>query len=199
MKTLVINVLGGPGTGKSIFCSFLFGFLKMSQVSSEHVQEEIRRRIVGLGDINDQLDIVNKQADIIDAHLGKVKVVIADGNLIHSAVYNEHYPHNSDKEEVREAVNFRMESTAETSLNIFLNRGGDNPYEKGNRLHSFEEAQEIDSIILDFLKEKELDYINLSAGNVHDEAFYFSRFLVSQLKLTSDPKKVIEESKKAFF
>lgn len=159
MKTVYLNVLGGPGTGKSIITAELYAKLKRRMVLAEMVQEVVKWKIYeGVVDVDDQLSLTKEQAEKLKFLKGKVEVAIGDGNLITNAFYNWSVNHNSDKAEVRKVIDEAM-NLLKNHLNIFLVRDPGAEFESKNRFQSRAEAAEVDSSYLSFLKANNYPYI----------------------------------------
>ena len=94
MKTFIVNLIGGPCSGKSTLAKYLAGKLNMLGVSCEYVDEFAKdlvreNRTIAL---SDQLYILANQNFKIKRAFGKVNVIIIDSPLILSIFYNEILP-----------------------------------------------------------------------------------------------------------
>jgi|GEM_PF-4420240 len=87
--TLVVNVFGGPGVGKSTFAAALFAALKRRHVCVELVTEVPKARIwEGRPHaIHNKVTILGDQWGRIEILLGKVDVVVCDGPVLLASVY----------------------------------------------------------------------------------------------------------------
>lgn len=88
-NTLVINLFGGPGVGKSTVAALTFGLLKDKNVNAELVTEYAKDMVwQERGNVlEDQVYIFAKQAHRVRHLLGKVDVVVTDGPILLSKVY----------------------------------------------------------------------------------------------------------------
>jgi len=89
MKTVVVNLFGGPGVGKSTTMSYLYYKLKCMGIDVEMAPEyakdlvwEERQKY-----FDEQIYIFAKQWHRINRCVGKVEVVICDSPLINSSIY----------------------------------------------------------------------------------------------------------------
>lgn len=180
-NTLFINVLGGPGSGKSIVTAEVYAALKRRGITAEVVQEEIKWRIYGSGDVKDQLGIVQNQADKLEFVKGKVDVALADGNLIHNAIYNRLFEHDSDVEVVEQVILERSQTFAHC-LNVFLVRDANAPFEKVGRFHDRLESIEKDNQIMDHLHETGTSYIKVPMTQDGLEMVSFVKYLDKNLE-----------------
>ena len=155
-KTLVLNLFGGPGTGKSTTAAGVFHRLKLAGVNCEMALEYAKDRVwEGSGHVLDnQLYVFGKQYHRIWRLLGKVDVVISDSPLLNSILYyqdeNPHFP---------EMVAF--EHSRLNNFNVFLQRV--KPYNPVGRLQNEEQAQELDLKIQEILKSLGEDFFTAPA------------------------------------
>lgn len=156
MRTLILNLFGGPGTGKSTTAAGVFHKLKLSGVNCEMALEYAKDRVwEGSGHVLDnQLYVFGKQYHRIWRLLGKVDVIITDSPILNSILYyqdeNPHFP---------EMVAF--EHRRLNNFNVLLQRV--KPYNPSGRLQDEEGAKRKDEeiqVILDNLKE---DYFTAPA------------------------------------
>jgi len=144
MRTLIVNLYGGPGTGKSTTCAGIFHFLKIRGVNCEMSREYAKDRVwEGSRHVLDnQIYIFGKQHHRLWNLLGKVDVVITDSPLLNSILYyegeNSYFPSLVASEHQKLC-----------NLNIFLERA--KPYNPSGRLQSADEARELDGRILEIL------------------------------------------------
>lgn len=140
MSTLIVNLFGGPGTGKSTTAAGIFHKLKLSGVNCEMALEYAKDRVwEGSGHILDnQLYVFGKQFHRIWRLLGKVDVIITDSPLLNSILYyqdeNPHFP-----------AMVAFEHSRLNNFNVLLQRV--KPYNPSGRLQTEEGAKEKDEQI----------------------------------------------------
>lgn len=149
MQTIVINLMGAPGTGKSTIASELFSKMKwlgydvelVSEYAKELVWEERNETF------KNELYLFAKQHHRMFRLNNKVRYIITDRPLILSIFYNKKYGDNSEvfKNLVLQEINkFK-------NINIFLNRT--KPYVQKGRNQTEEESKEFASEMLNIVKE----------------------------------------------
>ncbi|GAF90191.1 unnamed protein product, partial [marine sediment metagenome] len=152
-KPLVINLYGGPGTGKSTTAAHVFALLKQKDVNAELVREyakdivwEGRTHLLS-GVFPYQLVIFSKQNKRMFDLVGKVDVIITDSPLWLSYHYSGH-----DEDMLRLVV---KTSIYYDEAHYFLRRI--KKFNPSGRMHDEQESKLIDKqlqIMLDDLNVK---------------------------------------------
>lgn len=156
--TKVVNLFGGPGTGKSTLSGEVFVKLKKQGKSTELVREYVKdwawegRKITKY----DQIYILGKQIKKEALLYNKVDYVITDSPYLLSPFYEEYY---MNKEIVLpsalEFMNYAKENGIEYH-NFFLGRN--KPYDPKGRYENEEEARMIDKAMEGFLQKHNINY-----------------------------------------
>jgi len=92
-NTIVVNLFGGQGTGKSTTMAGVFHYLKNHGVDCE-MTPEFAKELVWEGrkdTFQDELYMFAKQNHRLQRVNGKVDVVVTDHPLLMGVVYNDHY------------------------------------------------------------------------------------------------------------
>ena len=92
-KVIIVNLFGGPGTGKSTTAAGVFAKLKMQNINCELVQE-FAKHVVWRGNfttLNNQLYIFAKQHDRLFHLKDKVDIIITDSPTIMGLTLLEKY------------------------------------------------------------------------------------------------------------
>ena len=150
-KTLVVNLLGGPGCGKSSIRGGLFSKLKFLGIDCEEALE-YAKDLVWINStltLNNQIYVFGKQHHRITRLLGQVEVVITDSPLMFTPIYDQRKS-KTLSDLVIEEINSMW------NYNVFLKRQKE--YNPNGRNQSEEEAREIDRKILDFMDDNKLPY-----------------------------------------
>lgn len=150
-KTLIVNLYGGPGTGKSTMAAALFSELKFLGINCELVTEYAKDKVWenSIDVLNNSIHIFGEQHHRIWRLLGNVDVIVTDSPLLLSYVY-------TDKNSLLRDL-ILDEHLKLNNLEIFLERGKEfNPI---GRVQNFEESKEKDQEILRLLNEKLIPYV----------------------------------------
>lgn len=169
-KPKVINLFGGPSSGKSTAMAGLFYLMKVNGHSVEMTQEYLKPFIYNneyKTIINDQLFILNEQNNLIFSYYNSnlVEYIITDAPLLMSIVYNKNKNiENELKIKVKETIN------KYNNINIFINRT--NIYNNIGRLESFEDAKIIDEKIKNIFNEMDEKYDIVYSSRDIDKTLY---------------------------
>lgn len=157
MTALIVNLYGGPGTGKSTTAAGVFCKLKMMDVNAELVTEYAKDKVweESYKTLDDQIYVFGKQLHRIFRVRDKVEVVVTDSPLLMSLYYGKNNTFISFHDLVRD-VYYSM-----NSLDVFLRRK--KPFNPKGRIHTLSESKEIDSYLLDMLEEEHIDFLTYDA------------------------------------
>ena len=141
---LVVNIFGGPGSGKSTFASELFCELKKHHVEAA-CPEEHAKLAIWSGQpwlLDQQTVLLGRTWETIHALQGKVEVIIVDSPILLCSVYARE----------REPVSFHL-LTADLHrrtdrLNLLLERDDKMQYSTNGRRENESEARVVDEQIL---------------------------------------------------
>jgi hypothetical protein len=154
--TLLINLFGGPGTGKSTTAAGVFHQLKLRGVNCEMALEYAKDKVweESAQVLDNQLYVFGKQFHRVWRLLGKVDIIITDSPLLNSILYYE------DKNPFfPEMVVF--EHSRLNNLDVLLERVKD--YNPAGRLQSEEKARALDVKIKDILDDGQRGYVEIAA------------------------------------
>ena len=153
MKTIIVNLFGAPGAGKSTGAAYIFSKIKMAGVNAELVTEFAKDKVWEESKevFNNQIYIFGKQSFKISRVMNKVDVIITDSPIILSSFYN------SD-EMIQEELDALVMKTFNSynNMNYFIERV--KPYQEKGRFQTEEESDQIADEVSTLLDEKEVDY-----------------------------------------
>ena len=153
MKTIIVNLFGAPGAGKSTGAAYIFSKIKMAGVNAELVTEFAKDKVWEESKevFNNQIYIFGKQSFKISRVMNKVDVIITDSPIILSSFYN------SD-EMIQEELDALVMKTFNSynNMNYFIERV--KPYQEKGRFQTEAESDQIADEVSTLLDEKEVDY-----------------------------------------
>jgi len=153
----VINLLGGPGCGKSTTASGLFYYMKLKGLKVELVREYVKDAVYEDRKIfDDQVYIFAKQNRRQAILKNKVDWIITDSPLILSAVYAPVNYYNSFSNLCLEAFN------EYDNYNFMLNRV--KKYSTIGRFHTEKQAKGVDKKVKDFMDTNDIPYDYANGG-----------------------------------
>ena len=165
-KPLIINLIGGPGCGKSTAAAGLFYTLKKLQLNVELSSEWVKSKVYeeSYHCMDDQIYIFAKQHHKLFVLRDKVDIIVTDCTLLNSLVYGERSEY-FDKFVLEEFNKFN-------NLNIIIRRKQE--YETSGRVESKDEALKLDEMYKSVMDKNNIPYIELD--NV-DACDYIVRYL----------------------
>lgn len=138
MKTIIVNLYGGPGAGKSTLAAEVFYKLKSTTNLNIELVPEVAKESAWHGIEIVQSDCFFEQVKRIDRLIGKVNVIITDSPLLLQLIYGgDRYEGLVD---VLKDTWVKVDKIKE--LNYFIERT--KPYHNGGRYQSEHEAKSID-------------------------------------------------------
>lgn len=152
--TLVVNLYGGPASGKSTNAAIAFGKLKQKSVDTEYVTEyakdltwEKRNQALGF-----QPYVVSKQMYKIHRLMDQVDVIITDSPIMFAWIYGSKSLPDSFYQFVLDL------HKSWNTIDIFLQRDLNWTYNPKGRNQTAEGAVEIDNKIHNMLQKCSIDY-----------------------------------------
>ena len=162
-ETLVINLIGGPCSGKSTIAAELFARLKKMGVHCEWVSEYIKDRIYEENQTmpKNQIAIFGMEHYNISNKLGKVDVIVHDGSFINNIIYKTEENKYFDDLIISEYKRF-------WNLDFFIKRGNIE-FETYGRIHNLKQSKELDKTIKETYDSYELSYIEVESRDAVDK------------------------------
>lgn len=155
-KTIVVNMIGGPGVGKSIITSDIFSSLKKKfiscDISHEYIKRKLREKAIKV--TQDQIYIFGKQQFQLFGMIDDVAVVVTDSPILLSAIY----PIESDSKCPLLKGLILKEFNSYNNITYFIERPENVPYETEGRYQDLEGAKKVDTKVVEFLNENNIRY-----------------------------------------
>lgn len=152
-NTLVVNLFGEPGAGKSTGAAYVFAMLKMAGVDAELVTEYAKDKVWESNTevFKNQMYILGKQSLRQSRCNGKVDVIVTDSPLPLSILYVEDaaYTENYCKTVMDVFGTYN-------NINFLLKRF--KPYNANGRNQSEEEAKVLSEKVYKLLKDNNIPY-----------------------------------------
>lgn len=162
-QTLVINLIGGPCSGKSTISAELFARLKKMGIHCELVPEYIKERIYEDNKTMPlhQISLFGMEHYAITNKIGKVDVIVHDGSFINNIIYKKEDNSEFDNLIISEYKKFN-------NLDFFIKRGNIE-FEEYGRIHNLKQSKELDRIIKDTYDNYNLSFIEVEARDAVDK------------------------------
>ncbi len=152
-KTIVVNLLAGPGAGKTTCAWEIASELKKRNLETEYVPEYAKEFVwenktdILDGSLEHQKILYEEQKRRVDRLLGKVDVIVTDSPTILSLLYLKQPNEEFEEKAIKE---FK----ANSNFNLFINRGKE--FQQSGRIHSQEESIKIDDKIKNLLEKYDI-------------------------------------------
>lgn len=153
-KSLVINLYGGPGTGKSRTTARIFSNLKWKDIDCEMALEYAKDKVWenSIDVLNNQVYIFGKQYHKLFVLKDKVDVIITDSPILLTIIY--------DKKQNINLKNLVLDSYNEfENINVFIKRVV--KYNPNGRMQTEKEAHEKDNEIKKLLIDNNIPYFEI--------------------------------------
>lgn len=153
-ETIVVNLLSGPGAGKSTIAASVFSELKWRGVEAELVTEYAKDKVweEATKILENQLYIFAKQEQRTNRLNGKVDVILTDSSILLTLVYAQ--------SEIHKGFLFKDlvmgEFNKYKNMNYLLKRN--NVYIENGRNHTFAQAKDKDVEVENILHDNNIDY-----------------------------------------
>lgn len=157
-ETIVVNLMGGPGCGKSTAAAGIFYELKKLGYECELVTEYAKDKVWdgSYETLKDQIYVFGHQYHRLWKLKGKVKFIITDTSLI----FGIHYVRYNSKK----FNDFVIEAFFHfNNINYFIKRG--NSFNDKGRVHDFEQSINADNAIKKIMKDYNIEYKEIDQDN----------------------------------
>lgn len=170
-NTIVINIAGGPGTGKTTVAAKVFSQLKAMGYDVENVSE-FAKELVWEGRseaFNDRLYMHGEQNHRLMQMNGKLDYIITDSPLFLTSVYNSYYL----KDKFPKSYNDMIDLATIETFKLYNNRvyllERETSYNVVGRRENQNEANDIDKGIREYLINYNIEYKTIPLENALQE------------------------------
>lgn len=176
--TRVINIIGGPGSEKSLFTAAIILYLHLHHKTVELIPD-YAKSLVWRKDfeaLRNQYQIAQQQFQMLELLDGQVQYLVTESSLPQILYYNEFYPDNiCDVGKTRKQI---LEWYKQhNNINVMVERGDERKYIHTGRFQDEEQAKEVDRGMRALLRREGIAFTPLKpdVGAIH-------AFMAEQLK-----------------
>ncbi|MHA1676322.1 MAG: AAA family ATPase [Candidatus Njordarchaeales archaeon] len=156
--TIVVNMLGGSGIGKSTTAAGLYYHMKLAGMNVELVREYVKILAwqgTKIGQF-DQVNIFGEQCKLEHTLYDKVDFIVTDSPILLAPIYEVFYHGESIIEEA--AIKFLNKASSQGVKHVNILLGRNKPYDTRGRYQTEAEALDVDSRTISFLKKYSMPY-----------------------------------------
>ena len=169
--TKVINIIGGPGSDKSLFSSAIILYLNMKHKTVETIPDYAKSLVwqQNFEVLKNQYFIAQRQFEMLNLLDGQVQFLITECSLPQVMYYNENYADNiCDVSKTRKQILewYRQHN----NINIMVERG-DKKYVHTGRFQDEEQARSIDHGLRSIMTREGLRFTSLAPDVEEINAF----------------------------
>lgn len=181
--SIIINLFGGPGIGKSTQAAGLFTKMKKNHMDVE-LTYEFPKEVTWEGNfsaIKDQFYITANQHRNISRLYGKVEYIIVDSPIVLGSIYRnkyspDEYPSCFYDKSFDEFIWTLFKKYK--SLNILLIRD-ETTYDENGRFQTLQESKKIDTEIKQTLLDNDIPFVEFFVNdNTPDEIFKYIKNII---------------------
>lgn len=163
--SVVINLFGGSGLGKSTTAALIFGEMKLKNLHCELVREFVKewawsgRKVTS----TDQNVIYENQLAREKMYYGKLDYIVTDSPLLLSPIYQKYYTGDDPIAGLVLDGLKTAEQDGVTHLNFLLQRN--KPFDPRGRYETAEQAREVDQLVQDYLELHKMPYYVITTND----------------------------------
>jgi hypothetical protein len=160
--TKVINIIGGPGCGKSMFSAAIVLYLHLQGKTVETIPDHAKALVWqrNFEVLKNQYFIAQRQFEMLNLLDGQVQFLVTESSLPQSLYYNETYePNICDLGKTRAQI--LAWHGMYDNINILVERG-EKRYVRAGRFQEEEQARSIDRGLRDLLNREAIAYTPLA-------------------------------------
>lgn len=170
MKTTIINLYGGPGSGKSTAAAYLYYLLKCQGENIELVREYVKNWAWDNRAFNvyDELYFLGKQVRHESMLFGKVNYIVTDAPVLMTAYYASIYCSKAFAQGVEQAATAfykQAKDDGHQHVHVYLKRNL--PYKAEGRYQTEDQAIQVDEGVLTMLNRLDVPILFSTSGQDH--------------------------------
>lgn len=157
-QTLIIDIYGGPGSGKSSTAKMLSGLINSLGYTSE-TPEEYPKYLIHKEDfksLNNQIGIFSEHKLRIDSLLGKYDFIVSDSPTLMQNIYIKDIYGKKDYKHLRKLVKLEHQKHNDKRIAFFLNRKHN--FKEIGRVQNEEQSLEKSKQIKKYLIKNEVNF-----------------------------------------
>lgn len=175
MKSIKVNLFGGPGSGKSTVAALVYAYLKLRKINCELVREFAKDLVYQGKDLKkstttEQAMIFQEQKRRELILKDQVQVILCDSPLYLNAFY-------SGLETLWEAS---KEYSGPNDLNIFIKRNQEESFESVGRSHDETQSKAIDVQMREELLKRNIPFIEFK-GEAEEKAMAIVNIIIKKI------------------
>ncbi|MBQ0064266.1 MAG: AAA family ATPase [Firmicutes bacterium] len=169
--TIVINIIGGPGSGKTTIAAGLYAQLKRLGYDVENVPEFSNELVFEehMSAFNDRLYMHAMQNHRLFVMNGKLDYIITDSPLLLTSIYNDFYLKDKMPASYNEMIHLAVKETHNLYHNVTYYLERNTNYNVVGRRENETDAIALDTLVLDYLHQNQISYKTISIENGVDE------------------------------
>lgn len=160
--TRVINIIGGPGSAKSLFTGAVLVFLNLQNKSVELIPDYAKSLVwrKDYESLRNQYHIAQQQHQMLELLDGQVQFLVTESSLPQSLYYNQTYPENiCDVEKTRRQILEWYRGF--NHINILVERDPEQPYIHTGRFQDENQAKDVDKGLRALLRHEGMPFTPL--------------------------------------
>ena len=204
--TVVVNLFGGPGIGKTTTANRLVGQLKMNDIDAVYISEYIKELIYKAnsdrvssadkevasklldGSLYSQSCVFARQKELLDIHVDQVPVIVTDSPLPLNVIYLK------DNSEAYNKDVLRCFNDEYLNINIVLQRDPNALFQSEGRIHDKKESVVKDMEIVNFLRNNRINFVSFPVNDISSMFDYIKTAIMQSQGISLTSSNIVDDS-----